>query len=178
MPLIKSKSKEAFKSNVKAEKDAGKPLNQALAIAYRVQRESKAMGGSVGMAPKVGFVHGPTTGRSDKIPAKVQVKSYVIPADIVSSLGEGNSIAGATALNKLFQMGPYGSLKKRFADGGNVPEADIIISDGEYTVPPDKVAELGGSDVDQGHAVLDAFVKHVRQKTIKTLQKLPGPKKS
>lgn len=40
MPLIKSKSKEAFKKNVKAEMKAGKPKKQALAIAYSVQRKA------------------------------------------------------------------------------------------------------------------------------------------
>lgn len=38
MPLIKSKSKEAFSKNVKAEVKAGKPQKQAVAIAYAVQR--------------------------------------------------------------------------------------------------------------------------------------------
>lgn len=41
MPLIKSKSKEAFKKNVKAEMRAGKPKKQAVAIAYSVQRKAK-----------------------------------------------------------------------------------------------------------------------------------------
>jgi hypothetical protein len=34
MPLKKSKSKAAFKSNIKAELSVGKPLKQAVAIAY------------------------------------------------------------------------------------------------------------------------------------------------
>ena len=38
MPLIKSKSKTAFKKNVQKEVDAGKPVKQALAIAYSTQR--------------------------------------------------------------------------------------------------------------------------------------------
>jgi hypothetical protein len=38
MPLIKSKSKEAFGKNVKAEMKAGKPQKQAVAIAYAVQK--------------------------------------------------------------------------------------------------------------------------------------------
>jgi hypothetical protein len=42
MPLKKSPSKEAFKSNVKAEIKAGKPVKQAVAIAYNVKRESVA----------------------------------------------------------------------------------------------------------------------------------------
>ena len=40
MPLVKSKSKAAFKQNVKAELAAGKPTKQAVAIAYSVARRS------------------------------------------------------------------------------------------------------------------------------------------
>jgi len=40
MPLIKSKTPEAFRKNVKAEVAAGKPVKQAVAIAYSVKRES------------------------------------------------------------------------------------------------------------------------------------------
>jgi hypothetical protein len=48
MPLIKSKSDKAFKSNVKAEIAAGKPQKQAVAIAYSTKRASKkAIGGSM-----------------------------------------------------------------------------------------------------------------------------------
>lgn len=41
MPLIKRKSKKAFEHNLKAELGAGKPKDQALAIAYNVQRKNK-----------------------------------------------------------------------------------------------------------------------------------------
>jgi len=41
MPLIKSKSKKAFKQNVRTEMRAGKPRKQALAIAYSVKRKAK-----------------------------------------------------------------------------------------------------------------------------------------
>jgi len=40
MPLVKSKSPEAFRKNVKAEVAAGKPVKQAVAIAYSVKREA------------------------------------------------------------------------------------------------------------------------------------------
>ena len=47
MPLIKSKSEQAFKKNIKAEIKAGKPQKQAVAIAYAVKRSAKkANGGS------------------------------------------------------------------------------------------------------------------------------------
>ena len=40
MPLVKSKSKKAFKKNVEAEIKAGKPPKQAVAIAYAVKRKA------------------------------------------------------------------------------------------------------------------------------------------
>jgi hypothetical protein len=39
MPLVKSASKEAFRKNVAAEAKS-KPIRQAVAIAYSVQREA------------------------------------------------------------------------------------------------------------------------------------------
>lgn len=43
MPLVKSKSKEAFQKNIATEIRAGKPPKQAAAIAYAVQRSAKKM---------------------------------------------------------------------------------------------------------------------------------------
>jgi hypothetical protein len=40
MPLIKSTSKKAFKENIKKEVKAGKPVKQAVAIAYSTKREA------------------------------------------------------------------------------------------------------------------------------------------
>ena len=47
MPLIKSKSDKAFKKNILTEVKAGKPVKQAVAIAYSVKRASKKDGGDV-----------------------------------------------------------------------------------------------------------------------------------
>lgn len=41
MPLKKSSSKKAFKDNIRAEVKAGKPVKQALAIAYSVKKKAK-----------------------------------------------------------------------------------------------------------------------------------------
>jgi hypothetical protein len=241
MPLTKSSSQQAFKANVAAEIRAGRPRDQALAIAYRVQRDAKrkAHGGRVqtedeimsemarraaadrtrnstirrfadgGMASppfharssartleRSGFIKSPVAGRTDKVPMGVGANSYVMPADVVSGIGQGNSLAGANALNKLFKLGPYGSQtpkmkpssrgmmrgRKGFAEGGEVGEpsgepVDIVAAGGEFVVPPETVAELGGGDVEAGHALLDAMVKQIRAKAIKTLRNLPGPKK-
>lgn len=42
MPLIKSKSKKAIGENIKREEQAGKPKNQAIAIALDVARRAGA----------------------------------------------------------------------------------------------------------------------------------------
>lgn len=42
MPLEKKASKEAFQKNVKQEVKAGKPQDQAVAIAYEIKRNAEA----------------------------------------------------------------------------------------------------------------------------------------
>lgn len=62
MPLIKGKSEKAFKENIRTEVKAGKPVKQAVAIAYDVKRraqQGKKDGGSVSLA----------IGRGEKLPA-------------------------------------------------------------------------------------------------------------
>lgn len=210
MPLIKSASPQAFKSNLKAEIAAGRPKNQALAISYRVQDDAERRGFDAGGSvpfyarsaarniERSGMVHSPTSGRSDQLPANVKSGSFVMPADALSGIGAGNSMAGANALNKLFKMGPYGAAmphpkmgggmkiptagmmkgRRGFADGGDVGQpVDIALSGGEFVIEPSKVAEIGGGDIERGHALLDKMVQHIRAKTIKTLKRLPKPKR-
>ena len=50
MPLVKSGSKKAFRENIKAEVHAGKPIKQAVAIAYSTKR--KAEGKKAAPKPK------------------------------------------------------------------------------------------------------------------------------
>lgn len=121
-----------------------------------------------------GLIDTAVPGRTDKHPMAVKSGSYVIPADIVSAMGEGNSKAGAHAiLSSLKTQAPQG-----FAEGGEVEPVDIVAAGGEIVLTPEQVAEIGGGDGDRGHGILDSFVKQVRAKTIRTLKSLPGPKKS
>lgn len=129
-----------------------------------------AKGGDAGKVHH-GPIPSPVAGRTDHLPMHVSSGSYVIPADIVSALGEGNTMNGFKIID---DMNADHHDDGRFADGGTVP---IVAAGGEYVIPPHVVAGFGKGSLDTGHKVLDEFVKHVRAKTIKTLQKLPGPKK-
>lgn len=207
MPLQHSSSDKAFKSNLKTELAAGKPENQSLAIAYRLKREGRAAGGpspapwQVRSEAKSMTHSGPilsaVAGRTDHHPMSVKAGSYVLPADHVSSLGQGNTGSGMSILNHMFgQSGPYGmgknlGLKRgqgaprppkapKFADGG-APEGSedvpIVAAGGEYVIDPHIVAQIGGGDMDRGHKILDNWVLANRKGHIATLKKLPGPAK-
>jgi hypothetical protein len=47
MPLLRSDSAKAFTHNIKAEMHAGKPQDQALAIAYSIKRKKHSAGGEI-----------------------------------------------------------------------------------------------------------------------------------
>jgi hypothetical protein len=44
MPLVKGTSKKAFSKNIRTEVAAGKPVKQAVAIAYATKRRAAAKG--------------------------------------------------------------------------------------------------------------------------------------
>lgn len=114
-----------------------------------------------------GGIHYAGGGRTDNVPMDVDQGSYIVPADVVSALGQGNTLAGIEVLDEMFPSSPQGR-----ARGGKVP---IIVAGGEYRVSPEVVAALGGGDLDTGANILDAFVTDTRQNHIDTLAQLPGP---
>lgn len=146
-------------------------------------------------APKsrlhVGPIHSSVAGRTDHLPMHVPSGSYVIPADIISAMGEGNTMAGFKQMKRVFggipysgakmpygaTGGPYGAHMPGMATGGETDSVPIVAAGGEYVLSPEQVKAVGEGDMETGHKVLDEFVKRMRSKTIKTLQKLPGPKK-
>jgi len=171
----------------------------------RNKAEMKAGGGKVGNfdpergaaigLSRQGMIRSAVPGRTDKLNLNVPSGSYIIPADIPSALGQGNSTAGGAILDKMFNKGPYGMglpraragsrVGKRktslsgFAKGGEVGHpTPIMAAGGEYTIHPDTVADLGNGDIELGHSILDSFVKQVRAKHISTLKGLKPPKGS
>jgi len=113
--------------------------------------------------PHTGPIHSAVGGRTDHHPIDVPAESFVVPADVVSGLGQGNSANGLAILERMFP--PENS-------GNGVP---IMAAGGEYVVGPKGVAKAGNGDMKRGHQVLREFVKHARAEIIKTMKRLPGP---
>ena len=149
-----------------------------------------------GNAPKasekihVGPIHSPVAGRTDHLPVHVPSGAYVIPADIISAMGEGNTMAGFKVANTIFSKIPnmqgmpgedaqLGLPEKRAMGGSTYGSpVPVVVAGGEYVISPEDVEHLGEGDLDTGHRVLDAFVVKMRKKTVDTLKNLPGPKKN
>jgi len=133
-----------------------------------------------------GPIHSSVAGRTDHLPMKVPSGSYVIPADIVSAMGEGNTIAGFKHLRRMFSGNPYGGgaapynqesslpYGAHMAKGGETGSVPIVAAGGEHVLSPEQVREVGGGDLERGHRVLDKWVLTMRKELIKTLKKLPG----
>lgn len=229
MPLHKGTSQKTISANISEIIHAGHPRDQAVAAALETARRTKAAGGpfTTTETSNAGFmgnplkekihpvndtvvkhphkihegpIHSPVAGRTDHLPMNVKSGSYVIPADIISAMGEGNTMAGFKIARRMFSSHPYFQEGKQpyasgstpygggetpygahMASGGHVdddvPPVEIIAAGGEYVIPPRDVRTLGGGDIDHGHSILDHFVTGYRKKTIETLKKLPGPKR-
>lgn len=68
-----------------------------------------------------GIINMAVGGRTDHIPMNVLEGSYVLPADIVSGLGEGNTLAGSKILDQMFSSGPFGTKKPNFQASTRYP---------------------------------------------------------
>ena len=198
-------SQKTISGNISEMIKAGHPRDQAIAAALSTARKTRATGGQVSTKVHTGPIHSAVAGRTDHLPMNVPSGSYVIPADIISAMGEGNTMAGFKHMRRIFggtpytgkeapygaeggpynsEGGPYGASDKEMYEqplpekaAGGPATVPIIAAGGEYVLSPDQVMQVGQGDLDTGHRVLDEFVKRMRAETVKTLKGLPPPKK-
>lgn len=153
-------------------------------------------------ADRSGVLESTIPGRTDHIPVTASTGSYVVPADVVSGLGEGNSQAGAKIMAEMLKSGPWGAEVMPMRGGRGIPSAPsgrqdaemplkrggkvrdggddkvpILAAGGEYMVSADDVRRIGNGNPKRGADILDRWVVAERNKTAKKMLKLPGPKK-
>ena len=132
MPLAHGKSQKTISHNIGEMMHAGHPQDQAVAAALNTAKHSRLAGGGMGEqdalglgAPKhqvhVGPIHSPVAGRTDHLPMNVPSGSYVIPADIIGAMGEGNTMAGFKIAKRMFSSKPYMDHGATPYGAGNAP---------------------------------------------------------
>ena len=101
-----------------------------------------ARGGNAGMGGTTTKIHsGPiratVAGRTDHLPIHVPAGAYVIPADIISGMGEGNTDAGFRVAKSIFsapfygggpKTQPYGAPKTPYGEDPKKPYGQTITS--------------------------------------------------
>lgn len=111
--------------NIAEMENAGHPADQSIAAALNVARKHRDAGGATvttTTTPKfhVGPIHAAVAGRTDHLPITVESGSYVLPADIVSAGGAGNTLAGFKVLRRTFGGTPYGQTSSPYGQTGGV----------------------------------------------------------
>ena len=145
MPLLPGKNNIGH--NIEEMEDAGHPRDQSIAAALNVARKHREAGGqTAAIRFHVGPIHASVAGRTDHLPMTVESGSYVLPADIVSAGGEGNTLAGFKVLRRTFGGEPYGGsapygqtsgvygLPVAYAKGGRVKAAGVMFLSPERKV--------------------------------------------
>jgi hypothetical protein len=113
-----------------------------------------------------GYIRSDTGGTADKLSFNVVQDSYVIPADVVSGLGQGNSDAGAKVIAQRYS----GRLSARTK--GNIP---VKLSGGEYVISPHVVKRAGRGDIERGVRHFEGVIQRVRNETIDELRNREKP---
>jgi hypothetical protein len=142
--------------------------------AARGGRVPFAFGGAAGEGHHRGAGHlidDPSPGRADLVATTVPANSYIIPADVVSGLGQGNTDAGARRLRRMLAKVPPRS------SWSAIRMVPVRLSGGEYQVPPGTVAGLGGGSPTRGALVLEELVRAVRDRVSRHMRAAPPPKR-
>ncbi len=119
--------------------------------------------GALGGRTRSGLIAGSTPGRADAVPSGLEEGAHVIPADVVSAAGDGNTSAGALAIGRRFGVLPGPAMM----NGGEVP---ALTSDGEFYFAPEDVKAAGG------HGALQRFTDKTRASYAKKLKNLTSRK--
>lgn len=123
-----------------------------------------------------GFLASDGAGRTDNLAITVPHGAHVIPADVISVLGQGNSASGAKHLREALD---HLGAREHHAKGGKTgnTHTPILAAGGEFIVSPAEVNAIGKGDQKKGHDALDAMIVSTRKAGAKRMLKLKGPKR-
>lgn len=185
MPLTPGGSRATISNNISEMVHAGHPQKQAVAAALSEARRTRkhaqmgralpltgAPGEGAGEHVYAGPLHSKVPGRTDKINLAVEPGSYVVPADVTSIIGEGNTLAGTAVLKAMF--GPEeltGKVKPPEGHGKgkealpHVRPQRLMEMTGQHIPGPGGMSTIehsqfqdGGGDDDQGKGKADVVV--------------------
>jgi hypothetical protein len=148
-------------------------LDDAVARALHIVRHHAAYGGGFGgAAPEIpyferqeardisypyGLSIGAGGGRTDKNNVDVGAGSYVLPADVVAGLGDGNTFHGADVFDRILRSMPYGITapeRGRGDRGPPRPPSDPMLErglfEGDQNAPISPQLAAGGKTADEG----------------------------
>jgi len=101
-----------------------------------------------------GFSLGTGAGRNDKNNVNLASGSYVLPADVVAGLGEGNSLAGAKMWGSILTSMPHGISSRPARPGGHglprPPAGREIPGEGGVKEPPIQPGIAHGGRAEDG----------------------------
>lgn len=124
----------------------------------------RANGGRIAYGP----LHHASGGRADALETSVPRGAYVINADTISALGQGNTLAGFKVAQQMFPS-------KRSGSSARDEHVPVSLSGGEFVISPDQVAAIGNGDPKHGADILDQWMQDTRADYVDTLKSLPGP---
>ncbi len=142
---------------------------------YGQAPQRRAMGGPI---------TGPGGGQDDLIRSDVPENAYIVDATTVSRLGDGSTQQGFRNLDMLKQHAdaypvfPQNNMPQ-YSHGGMNAQNSIpaMLSDGEYQLDPQTVANIGNGSNKQGVKILDQFRKNIRADGAKNGSGMPSKMK-
>jgi hypothetical protein len=88
--------------------------------------------------PHGGFLNSSIAGRTDRLPVAVGTDAFVVPAQEVAGLGQGNSLAGARMMQEALRIGPHGVPRPQEIHGRGPPSHE------PPAIPGQERSELSG----------------------------------
>lgn len=172
----------------------GAGLSQSQATPWFTRADASHMTGHPS-----GVINSAVAGRTDKLPINLPMGSHVVPADVLSGMGQGATNAGAAAFDRMVHAGPYGTrlpspklggsqpvrmprilAGSHLARGGEPPgpgQQAAIVAGGERIMSPADVRQTTGGNDKKHHDMIDRFIVDARKKIAKHMMTLPGPVK-